>query len=51
MKLEANNISKLFGENGLRPVSLTLAEDRFICVTGESGCGKNHTSECSFRYA
>ncbi|MBP0961609.1 MAG: ATP-binding cassette domain-containing protein [Oscillospiraceae bacterium] len=40
MKLEAINISKLFGENGLRPVSLALAEDRFICVTGESGCGK-----------
>ena len=40
MKLEAINISKLFGENGLRPVSLALAEDRFICVTRESGCGK-----------
>ena len=40
MILEAHNISKSFGKNGLPPVDITLSDGRFICVTGESGCGK-----------
>lgn len=40
MILEAHNISKSFGKNGLPPVDITLSDGKFICVTGESGCGK-----------
>lgn len=40
MILEAENISKTFGKNGLPPVDIYLSDARFICVTGESGCGK-----------
>ncbi len=40
MTLQAEQIEKVFGQNGLSPVSLSLSEQQFICVTGESGCGK-----------
>lgn len=40
MTLQAEQIEKAFGQNGLSPVSLSLSEQQFICVTGESGCGK-----------
>ena len=40
MILKADNISKKFGKNGLAPVSLSVSEKQFICITGESGCGK-----------
>lgn len=40
MRLEAHNISKVFGQNGLSTVNISLADNQFVCVTGESGCGK-----------
>lgn len=40
MILEAHNISKTFGQNGLSPVNISVSDGQFICVTGESGCGK-----------
>lgn len=40
MTLDANNISKSFGKNGLLPVNISVSDNRFVCVTGESGCGK-----------
>ena len=40
MILEAHNISKTFGQNGLPPENISLSDGQFICVTGESGCGK-----------
>ena len=40
MTLDANNISKSFGKNGLPPVNISVSDNRFVCVTGESGCGK-----------
>ena len=40
MTLQAEQIEKAFGQNGLSAVSLSLSEQQFICVTGESGCGK-----------
>lgn len=40
MTLEAHNISKHFGKNGLPTVNISISDNRFVCVTGESGCGK-----------
>ena len=40
MTLEAHNISKSFGKNGLPSVNISLSDGQFVCVTGESGCGK-----------
>ena len=40
MILEAHNISKTFGQNGLSSVNISVSDGQFICVTGESGCGK-----------
>lgn len=40
MTLQAELIEKAFGQNGLSPMSLSLSEQQFICITGESGCGK-----------
>ncbi len=40
MTLDANNISKSFGKNGLPLVSISVSDNHFVCITGESGCGK-----------
>ena len=40
MTLIAENISKKFGQNGLAPVSMSIAENQFHVVIGESGGGK-----------
>jgi len=40
MTLKAENISKKFGKNGLDSVSISISEKEFLCITGESGCGK-----------
>lgn len=40
MTLQAEQIEKAFGQNGLSPVSLSVSEGQFVCITGESGCGK-----------
>ena len=40
MMLKAENISKKFGKNGLASVSMSISEKQFLCITGESGCGK-----------
>ncbi len=41
MTLQADNISKVYGKNGLAPVSLSVSEKQFLVITGESGCGKS----------
>lgn len=38
--LRAENISKQFVSNGLEKVSFQLEKGEYLCVTGESGCGK-----------
>jgi putative ABC transport system ATP-binding protein len=40
MTLKAENISKTFGKNGLAHSSISASEGSFLCITGESGCGK-----------
>lgn len=40
MILEAQNISKAFGKNGLPAVNISLTDGQFVCVTGQSGIGK-----------
>ena len=40
MMIRADNISKSFGRNGLRETSFELEKGDFLCITGESGCGK-----------
>ncbi|MBQ8133508.1 MAG: ATP-binding cassette domain-containing protein [Clostridia bacterium] len=40
MKLKVDKISRSFGKNGLKETSFELDEGDFLCITGESGCGK-----------
>ena len=40
MELRAENIEKHFGKNGLGKTSFTLRSGEYLCITGESGCGK-----------
>lgn len=40
MKLKVDKISRSFGKNGLKETSFELNEGDFLCITGESGCGK-----------
>jgi putative ABC transport system ATP-binding protein len=40
MILKADKISKKFGKNGLSEVSFELNKGDYLCITGESGCGK-----------
>lgn len=40
MKIKVENISKKFGQNGLNETSFCLEEGDYLCITGESGCGK-----------
>lgn len=38
--LKVDKISKNFGKNGLNETSFELNEGEYLCITGESGCGK-----------
>lgn len=39
-RLVVKNAEKHFGKNGLNPVSFSLNNGEYLCITGESGCGK-----------
>jgi putative ABC transport system ATP-binding protein len=40
MILKADKVSKKFGKNGLSETSFELNKSDYLCITGESGCGK-----------
>ncbi|MBQ3665088.1 MAG: ATP-binding cassette domain-containing protein [Lachnospiraceae bacterium] len=40
MNLKVDNISKKFGNNGLKEIGFLLQQGDFLCITGQSGCGK-----------
>lgn len=39
-RLAVKNVEKHFGKNGLNPISFSLNNGEYLCITGESGCGK-----------
>ena len=40
MELKVENIQKQFGKAGLAKTEFTLKQGDFLCIVGESGCGK-----------
>lgn len=40
MELRAEKIARHFGKNGLSETSFVLKDGEYLCITGESGCGK-----------
>ncbi len=38
--LKVENIEKHFGKNGLGKTDFTVSSGEYLCITGESGCGK-----------
>lgn len=40
MNLRVDNISKKFGKNGLKETGFLLEQGDYLCITGQSGCGK-----------
>lgn len=40
MNVRVENVSKSFGKNGLKEISFRLEQGDYLCIMGESGCGK-----------